>query len=247
MLIKVEACDEEDTSASFKIQVSQDFEELVDSVRVSGSISGLSRSDNDLSRYKFYKYFKSCDVECDLEIFVFPQTSSGELISVLVNYEDLTDMKLDTADLPTWNNDPAWSASFKVGSVITIEGNEPWFYEHHGKAVNDDTDTERATSRGYYIIGVQSYYDVSYVIEVTTKFKDHFFENESDKPIDAKQLFVGLQDRDYLLQGSQTKYFYWQNWREEDFKISIDFLKEHFTSSRMVEIAIGKMKDTDGE
>lgn len=34
VLIKVEACDEEDTSASFKIQVSQDFEELVDSVRV---------------------------------------------------------------------------------------------------------------------------------------------------------------------------------------------------------------------
>lgn len=132
-MIKVEACDEEDTSASFKIQVSQDFEELVDSVRVSGSIAGSQSDDGELSRYRFYKFFKACDVECDLEIFVYPQTSGGEVISVLINYEDLTDASLDVARLPTWNNEPAWSASLKVGSVITIEGNEPWFYEHHGK------------------------------------------------------------------------------------------------------------------
>jgi hypothetical protein len=88
---------------------------------------------------------------------------------------------------------------------------------------------------------------VSYVLEVTTKLKDHFYVNETDKPIDAKQLFVGRQDKDYLLERSETKYFYWQNWREEDFKITIDFLKEHFTSSKMVEIMIGKMKDSENE
>ena len=122
---------------------------------------------------------------------MYPQTSSGELVSVLVNYEDLTDASLDVARLPTWNDNPAWSASFKVGSEITIEGNEPWFYEHHGKKVNE-AESDSFTSRGYFIIGIQSYYDVSYVIEVTTKYKDHFFKNTTDRPIDAKQLFVGI-------------------------------------------------------
>jgi hypothetical protein len=131
-------------------------------MRVYGSIKGKSIGGTDLSRYKFYKFFKSCDEECDLEIYVFPQSGNGELISVLVNYEDLTDASLDVAKLPTWNNEPVWSASLKLGSVITIEGNEPWFYEHHGPKSSDNNDDDeedeeddnRAISRGYFIIGV---------------------------------------------------------------------------------------------
>lgn len=126
-------------------------------MRVYGTVKGKSIGGTDLSRYKFYKFFKSCNEECDLEIYVYPETSNGEVISVLVNYEDLTDASLDVAKLPTWNNEPVWTASFKLASLITIEGNEPWFYEHHGPKVNNndkDEENNRAVSRGYYIIGV---------------------------------------------------------------------------------------------
>jgi hypothetical protein len=72
-LIEVEACDEEDSTASYKIQVSQDFEELIDGDRVYGAIKGKTIDEEDLSHYKFYKFYKACDEECDLQIYIYPQ------------------------------------------------------------------------------------------------------------------------------------------------------------------------------
>jgi hypothetical protein len=62
-LIEVEACDEEDSTASCKIQVSQDFEELIDGDRVYGAIKGKTIDEEDLSHYKFYKFYKACEEE----------------------------------------------------------------------------------------------------------------------------------------------------------------------------------------
>lgn len=91
-----------DDVTSFKIQVSQDFEELIESVKVDGEVRVKDTGENGLSGYKFYKFFKACDTECDLNIFVYPHESSGNLISVLINYEDLTDSSLNQTNLPTW-------------------------------------------------------------------------------------------------------------------------------------------------
>ena len=85
----------------------------------------------------------------------------------MVNYEDLTDSALNQTKLPTWQNDPAFTAAVKAASVISIEGNEPWFYEHHGQQLTD----EKAVSRGYFYIGVQSYKNMSYSIEVATQVR----------------------------------------------------------------------------
>ena len=80
-----------DQVTSFKIQVSQDFEELIEEVKIDGEIKVQTDSQDQLSGYKFYKFFKACDVECDLKIYVFPHNTDGNLISLLINYEDLTD------------------------------------------------------------------------------------------------------------------------------------------------------------
>ena len=84
-----------DSVTSFKIQVSQDFEELIEDIKVDGEVKVKDTGDNGLSGYKFYKFFKACDTECDLNIFVYPHESNGNLISVLINYEDLTDSSLN--------------------------------------------------------------------------------------------------------------------------------------------------------
>jgi hypothetical protein len=151
--------------------------------------------------------------------------------------------------LPTWNNDPVWSASLKLGSLITIEGNEPWFYEHHGTKANsqNEEDEDAAVSSGYYIIGVQSYSDVSYYIEAKTKIKSHFTFNATDKPLNIKQLYLGTQDKNFLINPKETQYFYFQNWRNEPLKINVDLLQEHVISSRYIDIQLGKMVDTDND
>lgn len=69
MLIGVSA---DDDKTSFKIQVSQDFEELVEGVKVDGEVQVIGEKEDELSGYKFYKFFKACDVECDLNIFIYP-------------------------------------------------------------------------------------------------------------------------------------------------------------------------------
>ena len=122
-----------DMQTSFKIQVSQDFEELIQDVKIDGEVKVRDTGDNGLSGYKFYKFFKACDTECDLNIFIYPHESNGNLLSVLINYEDLTDSSINQTSLPTWQNDPAFTATLKVSSIITVEGNEPWFYENHSR------------------------------------------------------------------------------------------------------------------
>ena len=112
------------------------------------------------------------------------------------------------AKLPTWNNEPVWSASLKLGSVITIEGNEPYFYEHHSMSPDDENSENAPVSRGYYLIGIQSYSDVSYIIKVQTTYMNHFSEDPNDRPLNAIQLYSGTQDKDYLLNAAETKYFY---------------------------------------
>jgi len=52
--------------------VSQDFEELIDGDRVYGAIKGKTIDEKDLSHYKFYKFYKACDEECDLQIYIYP-------------------------------------------------------------------------------------------------------------------------------------------------------------------------------
>lgn len=86
----------------------------------------------DLSRYNFYKFYKGCSFDCDLWIDIVPDTYQS-VISVLVNYENPEDITRNTTTLPTWGNDPTWTASFKVASSIAIEGTEPYFFEHHGQ------------------------------------------------------------------------------------------------------------------
>jgi hypothetical protein len=121
--------------------------------------------------------------------------------------------------LPVWNNDPAFTATLKVASVITVEGNEPWFYEHHGK---DST----AVSRGYYYIGVQSYSNVSFTIEMTTsqKLSDNGKSVLFDTPLDLKQLYLGNQERDFYIKSDSTLLFYFKNWREESIKFNFEIL-----------------------
>ena len=83
--------------------------------------------------YKYYKFYKACDMECDVILDIFPLSSYGSVLSVLINYQDPFDISKNMTKLPTWKNDPIWTISLKSGSEITIEGTEPYFFEHHGK------------------------------------------------------------------------------------------------------------------
>ena len=47
-----------------------------------------------------------------------------------------------------------WTATVASGSVLTIEGTEPEFFQDR----NGNDKQENATSKGYYYIGIQSYF-----------------------------------------------------------------------------------------
>jgi len=68
------ALDDDSTTpgSSFRFQVSQSFEELVDNVKESGSFSDAAARQNEknMTRYNFFKYYKACSLDCDLVISV---------------------------------------------------------------------------------------------------------------------------------------------------------------------------------
>jgi hypothetical protein len=63
----------------FKIQVSQGLQELLENVKVEGLVT-------ENSPYKYYKFYKACDMECDLILDVYPLSSYGSTLNVMVNY-----------------------------------------------------------------------------------------------------------------------------------------------------------------
>ena len=58
-----------------------------------------------MDRYKFFKFYKSCDLDCDLAIDVYPHGSFARTVNVLVNYENPDDPTAANGGmnlLPTW-------------------------------------------------------------------------------------------------------------------------------------------------
>ena len=61
----------------FKLQVSQDLIELVEGTLVKSSIKTRRNNTRFNDRYQFFKFYKSCDLDCDLAIDVFPHGNFG--------------------------------------------------------------------------------------------------------------------------------------------------------------------------
>jgi hypothetical protein len=189
-------------------------------------------------------------MDCDLRINIQPQSGFGSVISVLVAYDNPSDINTNMTQLPTWQSDTAaWTASLKSGSIITIEGSEPYFFEHNGQLANKTgTAAElKATSIGYYYIAVQSYEEVSYTIQVDTVDHDGWeeFGTNSTKFFDIDEVFLGPQDSDFFINAGMTKYFYFKNWREEDIQFSVKFLNRHYTSDDYLQVAVGAAQKND--
>ena len=158
--------------------------------------SAVHEDQEAVETYNFYKYYKACDLDCDLYITLLPYNGI-KTVSVLMNYQNPLDINSKMTMLPTWQNKPTWTASLKYGSIITIEGAEPYFFEKHGKKANmHGTSAEiKPTSKGYYYIGVQSYEEVDYTISVTTKPHNASREdgkNSTDEQfLDIDTLYLG--------------------------------------------------------
>jgi len=80
------------TPIHYKLQVSQEFKELVENHYVESEIKSMSytnettESQIDHSRYKFFKFYKTCGQECDLVFDVAPHGVHNKVLSVLINY-----------------------------------------------------------------------------------------------------------------------------------------------------------------
>ena len=105
------------------------------------------------------------------------------------------------------------------------------------------------TSKGYYIIGVHSYSDTSYTIEASTvhRVDDDAETSSQDQPLNVKHLYVGAQDWDTYLKAGETKYFYFQNWREEDLVFSFQYLNRHYLTHRNIEMTVGQVNFDNDE
>lgn len=115
---------------------------------------------------------------------------------MLVNYENREDLS-QNIKLPTWQNHPAWSASLKIGSDIIIEGDEPWFGE-----------SQEATSRGYFLIGVHSYASATFAITATTVTHNSLREDGTNATsLEIEQLYLGVQETDAIVAPNETRYF----------------------------------------
>jgi len=82
---------------------------LIENVRAEGLIHGKEQDDEnasgmteDITRYKFYKFYKPCGEECDLILDVIPHSSYGSVLSVLINYDNPAEASGNAAKLPTW-------------------------------------------------------------------------------------------------------------------------------------------------
>ena len=92
----------EDQTINFKIQVSQEFQELVEGMTVDGVISSktgqnYNQKQIDRSRYRYFKFFKACGQECDVNLDIYPHGLEDNVMSVLVNYQDPRDEKRITS------------------------------------------------------------------------------------------------------------------------------------------------------
>lgn len=104
------------------------------------------------------------------------------------------------------------------------------------------------TSKGYYIIGVHSYSDISFTIEVETVNRVNTSETSTaEQPLNVKHLYVGSQDWDTYLKAGETKYFYFQNWREETLAFSFQYLNRHYLTSRNIDMALGQVNFDNDE
>jgi hypothetical protein len=97
------------------------------------------------------------------------------------------------------------------------------------------------TSKGYYIIGVHSYSDITFTIEASTVQRALSTTDPSsqEQPLNVKHLYVGSQDWDTYLKAGETKYFYFQNWREETLAFSFQYLNRHFLTNRNIDMTLG--------
>lgn len=75
---------EEGTDSHYTIQASRGFTELVEGRATVGKVE---QSKDDLGSYDFYKFYKACDLQCDLIVNIKP-TTIGTVMAVLINYQD---------------------------------------------------------------------------------------------------------------------------------------------------------------
>ena len=91
-------------------------------------------SSNTLASYKFFKFFKPCGLECNLNVQVQPLADKQQVFSILVNYQSERELSQGGVKLPVWNNDPMWSANLMHSAALIISGSEPEFFEdNNGK------------------------------------------------------------------------------------------------------------------
>ena len=105
----------------------------------------------------------------------------------------------------------------------------------------------KPTSKGYYYIGVQSYDEISYSISVTTKQHNALLEDgkstSEETFLDIDPIYIGPQDADIYLSEGKTKYFYFQNWREESIKFTLSYLNQHFMTTSNIKMEVGQGRD----
>mmetsp|Transcript_13172 Transcript_13172/g.20510 ORF Transcript_13172/g.20510 Transcript_13172/m.20510 type:complete len:87 (+) Transcript_13172:3496-3756(+) len=86
--------------------MSSDFIELSENSPVEARIQTKKlpgkANPEDLSTYQFFKFYKPCSLECNLQIEVLPLTDNQDVISVLINYQSDTELALNGMQLPTF-------------------------------------------------------------------------------------------------------------------------------------------------
>lgn len=177
---------------------------------------------------------------------MYPHGNFARTVNILVNYENPNDPTAAHGGmnlLPTWQSDPAWTIAIKKASRITISSTEEWFQKHKARVGGKELPI---TSRGYYIIGVHSYADVSFSIAARTLVSDGFESiSQKERPLDIEKLFGGDHPHEVVLAPGEERYFYFQNWRDERLCFVLDFLTKHYQIGDAIDMEIGRLNDSD--
>ena len=186
-----------------------------------------------MTDYRFFKFYKACDLDCDLVIDFYPATTITHSVNILVNFEHPEVPKARV--LPTWQNNPAWTIGLKTSQRIIIGSTESWFKKNR---FTKDGKKLPLTSKGWYIIGVQSSKDMSFVISART-----LNNGQKGKQIDIEKVYLGGHAKDEVFDIGQSKYYYFQNWRDERVCFKVEFLSRFFNIEKMFVLDVGRLND----